>query len=492
MVGELLEEEGFLATLGAARGELFCDSDFDGLYVSGRGRPSHPPSVVAALLLLQLFYGVSDREAERRSRFDMSWKAALGLALSHRGIPHVVLVEFRARLVRAGMESFLGDRVKLAAKRAGVIGHRRTVDSTGVEDCVLTQDTITLIRSQIRRCLGVLAGIDAEAAAELAGLLSRDDYDRKAKPQIVWSDPAARAALVGELFGDAETVIGFCAGFDDSALGAAAELLGVVAGQDIDTPAGGSAPRIGRGVASDRVISTVDPDARHGHRSRSDRYDGYKLHVAADVDSDLITAAAATRANVHDAEVLEDLIEADPVPVAEIIADTHYGSGPTRQATADRGILLTAPAPPIPAREDPDMLSKADFGIDTEAAQITCPAGVTAPIPAPRGGKRRQVRFAASRCNPCELKARCTARDGGRIIEINPHEELLAPARAQRREPEFLSRYRQRSQAERKIAHIKARTKRVPWRGLAKANLWLDLRVAAVNLDRAGRLGIIG
>ncbi|WP_428122546.1 transposase [Candidatus Poriferisodalis sp.] len=101
------------------------------------------------------------------------------------------------------------------------------------------------------------------------------------------------------------------------------------------------------------------------------------------------------------------------------------------------------------------------------------------------------MRFAATDCSQCELKARCTTRDGGRIIEINPHEELLAPARAQRHEPEFLARYRLRSQAERKIAQIKSRTKNVPWRGLDKANLWLDLRIAALNLDRAGRLGII-
>ena len=448
--------------------------------------------MVAALLLLQLFYGVSDREAQRRSRFDMSWKAALGLPLEHRGIAHVVLVEFRARLVRAGMESFLGDRVKIAAKRAGVIGHRRTMDSTGVADSVLTQDTITLIRSQIRRCVGVLGGIDAEAAAELAGLLSRDDYDRGAKPQIMWADPQARAALVAELFGDAETVIGFCARFGDPGLAGAVELLRVVAGQDIEIAAdddGAQTPRIAQRVAPGRVISTVDPDARHGHRSRTDRYDGYKLHVSADVDSDLICSATATLATTHDAAVIEDLIDTDPVPVAEIIADTHYGSGPTRQAMADRGIYLVAPAQPIAARGD--KLTKADFDIDLEAATVTCPQGNTAPIPPPRGAKRRQARFAATDCAACELKPRCTTRDGGRIVEINPHEELLAPARAQRWTPEFLSRYRLRTQAERKIAQIKSRTKNVPWRGLDKANLWLDLRIAALNLDRAGRLGII-
>ena len=166
--GELLDEDGFLATLGAARGTVFDDEDFDGLYATRRGRPSHPPAVLAALLLAQLFYGVSDREAERRSRFDLSWKAALGLPLEHRGIPHVCLVEFRARLVRAGMEGWLHEQLLGLAKTAGVIGHRRVVDSTGIADCVLTQDTVSLIRSAVRRCLDLLGELDPGAAAACA------------------------------------------------------------------------------------------------------------------------------------------------------------------------------------------------------------------------------------------------------------------------------------------------------------------------------------
>jgi len=493
MVGDLLDTEGFLVTLGTARGDLFSDADFDVLYESGRGRPSHPPSVVAALLLAQLFYGVSDREAERRSRFDMSWKAALGLPLEHRGIPHVVLVEFRARLVKHGMESFLNDRVVSTAKRAGVVGHRRVVDSTGVPDSVLTQDTITLIRTGIRGCLKILKGVDGGAHEELVERLCRDDYQRQGKPQIMWSDAQARAELVAELFGDAQTVIEFCGRFDDPELADAVGLLGTVSGQDIEVAAdddGVETARIRQGVAKDRVISTVDPDARHGHRSRSDRYDGYKLHVSADIDSDLICSATATLATAHDATVLDHLIDNDPVPVAVVIADTHYGSGPTRQAMADKGIELVAPAPPATNRDG--MFSKTDFDIDLDAETITCPAGHTEPIPPPRDAKRRQVRFQTSDCGSCELKPKCTKRAAGRVVEINAHEELLAPARAQRWDPEFLDQYRQRAQAERKVAQVKSRIKGVPWRGITKVNVWLNLRIAALNLDRAGRLGIIG
>ncbi len=121
------------------------------------------------------------------------------------------------------------------------------------------------------------------------------------------------------------------------------------------------------------------------------------------------------------------------------------------------------------------MFSKADFDIDIDTRTITCPGANTAPIPAPSGHKRRQVRFETTDCSACELKARCTIRTAGRVVEINAHEEVLAPARAQRWDPEFLDRYRQRAQAERKVAQIKSRITGIPWRGLDKANLWLDL-----------------
>src|SRR5487761_2748861 len=178
---DLLDEEGFLPTLREARGTVFSDEDFDVLYPSPRGRPSHPPSVLAGLLLAQQFYGVSDREAERRSRVDLSWKDALGLPLEHRGIPHVCLVEFRARVVRAEMAGFFNEKLLEVAKRAGVIGHRRVVDSTGISDCVVTMDTISLITSASRHCLELLEVLDESLAASLRSSLWRSDYDEKRK-----------------------------------------------------------------------------------------------------------------------------------------------------------------------------------------------------------------------------------------------------------------------------------------------------------------------
>lgn len=479
---ELLDDEGFLPTLRSARGTVFTDADFDVLYPSGRGRPSHPPSVLAALLLAQLFYGVSDREAERRSRLDLSWKDALGLPLEHKGIPHVCLVEFRARVVRAEMAGFFNDKLLGVAKRAGVIGHRRVVDSSGIADCVVTMDTITLIRSAIRHCLERFRTLDRRAAGAVASSLARADYDERGKPEINWSSETERRELLAELYADASAVLTATAARDDAELEQASALLGVVAAQDLAEQDG--EVEITRGVAPGRVISTVDVDARHGHRSRQDRYDGFKVHLAVDVDSDLVTAAEASLATTHDAEVLPVLLESDPLAVQEVIADTHYGGGPIRHALGGAGIELVAPAQPSGAKKG--LFNKSEFAIDLENRTVMCPAGVTVEIKNMRA-RRPQVRFGAH-CATCALRDRCTTSAVGRIIEINAEEELLLQARAVRWTPEFRHRYRERARVERKNAQLKFRTQKVPWRGLAKADAWVKLRVAAMNLDRIGRM----
>jgi len=152
-------------------------------------------------------------------------------------------------------------------------------------------------------------------------------------------------------------------------------------------------------------------------------------------------------------------------------------------------IELVAPAPPISKRGE--YFSKADFTIDLENKVVTCPAGVRVAI-RPTRAKRTDVRFGEN-CRSCHLQAKCTTRAEGRIVEINPAEELLASARKARWTPEFKDRYKERARIERKNAQLKFRTQKVPWRGLVKADAWVKIRVAALNLDRIGRMpGLIG
>jgi hypothetical protein len=247
--------------------------------------------------------------------------------------------------------------------------------------------------------------------------------------------------------------------------------------------------RVAQRVAPERIISTVDPDARHGHRSRRDRYDGYKLHISVDVDSDLFVAGQATTATTGDGEVLADLLEDDPVAVSEVIGDTHYGSGENRRGLAEDGVELTAPAHPSAALKG--YFSKDEFRVDLDAGIVTCPAGQTATIPATKT-RRRQACFDPKLCAACPLRDRCTKRTKGRVIQINDNEELLIAARQARWTAEFRQRYRERARVERKNAQLKCRRAKLPWRGLPKANAWLKLRMAALNLDNLGRIAVLG
>lgn len=170
--------------------------------------------------------------------------------------------------------------------------------------------------------------------------------------------------------------------------------------------------------------------------------------------------------------------------VAEVIADTHYGDGETRKALAAKGIDLVAPAPPASARDG--LFNKDAFEVDLAAGTVTCPAGQVAIIAGK--ARRREARFGASTCQVCPLASRCTKRPGGHVVTISPNEALLAEARKARWDPGFRQRYGQRAQVERKNAHLKSRSSKLPWRGVTKADAWLKLRMAALNLDRLGKM----
>ena len=309
---------------------LFPDEMFADLFCDGRGRRSVPPRIVAVVMVLQRIEGCSDREAVDRFAYDVRWKyAAGGLEFDYPGFVHTVLVDFRARLAASQRPDRIFEVALDCARRAGLVGRRRVLDSTALYDAVATMDTVTLIRSAIR---GVLRVCDADLEVELRGLLVReDDYRAAGKPVCDYDDQQAREALVDALARDAHALL---AALDGRALAApveqAAKVLATVVGQDLDEGADGVF-RIARRVAKDRIISTVDPDTRHGHKTAARGFDGYKGHVSVDPDSEIIVATAVTAGNVGDAtgaaELLaDDLAEHDPKAEPEPVTEPQPGS----------------------------------------------------------------------------------------------------------------------------------------------------------------------
>lgn len=502
---------------------LFPDEMFADLFTDV-GRRSVPPMIVAVVMVLQRIEGLSDREAVERFAFDARWKyAAGGLDFDYPGFVHTVLVDMRARLLRSARPDRIFEVTLQAAKAAGLVGRRRVLDSTPLYDAVATMDTVTLIRSAIR---GLLKVADAELEAELRAVLSRDDdYAAAGKPVCDYDDAAARAALVDALARDA---MALAAELDGRKLPAevdkAAQLLATVAGQDLDRGADGVF-RIARRVATDRVISTVDPQARHGRKTSARGFDGYKGHLAIDPDSEIVTATEVTAANAGDAEPAADLL-ADDLPDdtdadagegddgnddpncgagagadapdgadrgedrPAVYGDSAYGAGKllARLETAGAQIFTKVQPPTAPG----GRFAKDRFTIDLDSGTVTCPNVVTVSIrPATTGGGTAV--FGAA-CAACPLAVQCTGSAAGRTITISAYEAELTRARTAQADPAWVADYRAtRPKVERKIGHLMRRRhggRRARVRGATNVAADFSLLAAAVNLARLGALGL--
>jgi transposase len=474
----LVEDDSVYAFLADHREELFKDEEFADLFPSGRGRPSVPASVICTVMVLQALEGQSDRDAIRQLRTRIDWKVACGLALDHPGFEFTILTYWRTRLRNSDRPNRVFDAVRAVVSATGVLAKktRRALDSTILDDAVATQDTVVQFISQIRRVRRLVEPTRA------VSLTVASDEGRK--PLIDWSDQVARGELITGLVTDANAVLGAAEDLVlDNEQRDAVGLLALVAGQDVEPGEEEGTWRITRGVAKDRVISTVDPQARHGHKSVAVRKDGFKAHICLEPDTGIITAVQVTPANSPDGKAGVELMAEEPSGL-EVLADSAYGSGPTRTAlkTAGHRLVIKAMASHPAVRGG---FVRDDFTVDHSARSVTCPAGHLARL------SGSGVAKFAPHCGSCPLKSRCT-KATARSFSVGEFDEELVLARAQWRTDELQTTYRHhRPMAERSIAWLVAKNnRRLRYRGVQKNNEWLMLRVAALNLRRLVNLGL--
>jgi Transposase DDE domain/Transposase domain (DUF772) len=510
LAGHLLPAGSVFAFLAQHRSRLFPAVMFADLFPSGRGRPSIPAEVIASVIVLQTLYGLSDREAADAVTFDLRWKAACGYAIDAAGFHPSTLTYWRRRLAASDRPQRIFEAVRDIVTQTGVLAgrQRRALDSTVLDDAVARQDTVTQLIASIRR-----VGRDVEGANDLIvadctrlSALTGQDYSQTAKPRIAWDDEAARDHLVSALVGDALALL---AALDveliTEAGGKPAEalaLLALVAGQDVEPAEGPDGTdgtdgrwRIARKTAPDRMISTVDTDTRHAHKTRERRQDGFKAHVVVEPDTGLTTAVRLTKTNGSensDATVGAELVAANPTIAdghtegqsVEVLGDSAYATGDMLHTLAGKQWLpLLKPWPLKPTI--PGGFTIDDFTHNHGARTLTCPAGVTRHVTAANNAV-----FGVA-CRGCPLAERCTTSATGRTVKLHRHDQLMRQHRHRAADPGFQHTYRtHRPMVERTIAWLTRGNRRVPYRGIAKNNTWLHHRIAALNLRRLLTLGL--
>lgn len=498
--------ENSIFHLLARDGDLLFPDDFFSDLFAEIGRDSIPPRIVAVVMVLQRFHGMSDREAVDAFAFDLRWKYAAGsLAFNYPSFAHTVLVDMRARLRRSDRPDRIFEVVLDVAKNAGLVGRKRALDSTALYDAVATQDTVTLVRSAIRALLKVL---DTTSRAEIRSVLQRDDdYIKAGKPLCDWENQAEREALVDALANDGLSALSLLEGRDlQPRIQQAAKLLATVIGQDLEETTNGRF-RIARRVARDRVISTVDPETRHGHKTSARRFDGYKGHIAIDPDSEIITATEVTPGNVADGAAAESLIGAEldalkSVKQAEnteekasleVYGDASYGVADLVERIEGAGAeALVKVQPASPPRKG--MFSQDEFRIDISSKTASCPNGVEVELRMRPDGSAVADFGRTGACAGCPLRQQCTESRSGRTLRIHAKHETLVRYRELQREEKWKARYRAtRPKVERKIGHLMRRKhggRRARVRGCERVRQDFSFLAAAANLARLAILGV--
>jgi len=496
-------DKSFYGLLALRGPEWFRDEDFAALYRMDFGRPSVPPSQLCIALLLQTHDGVSDEEAIERSAYDLRWKVALGLDLEEKLCAKSTLQRFRAKLVLNEAYGAVFERSVGACREAGLLGRRKltvAIDTTPVLGRGAVKDTYNLVSDAIHGLVEEacrLKGWDLAEVVEEQGLGRHFASSFKGAVELDWSDAKERRALVGQLVADARVVLALASqalrGFAKNAectqeLREAHALLADLLAQDIEEePEDGQGPQIRRGTARDRILSTTDPEMRHGRKSHSKAFDGYKASVVAETTNGVILATDIRAGNVHDSEGAAQLVtkaaECSGQDVDCMLGDTAYGNMEIRAEVEALGVEVVAKVPPGTRK---GMFGLKDFRIDKKRGVARCPAGK-------RSLRRDEIRgddpgwryvFSRNDCGPCTLRNQCTkGAKTARVVQITRKTETLQPLRRHQKTKRFRERYRKRVVVEHRIARmVQLGVRQARYFGSKKVGFQVALIAAVANL----------
>ena len=484
------------------RTELFepaFQEELAGMYrQTGAGKPPVPPALLAMATLLQAYTGVSDQEAVELTLDSKRWQLVLdGLEAEEPLFSQGALFDFRMRLMSTGMDQRLLERtVELARARGGFDAKplRLALDSSPLWGHGRVEDTFNLLghaAHQVIACLAELTQHEVAHVIEQIGLSLFEAPSLKAALDLNWDDAEQQQQALQRLCDELDalqTWIGahVPVALKQPPLTAALETLQTLMAQELEPGPAGGGTRIREGVAPDRQISLEDKEMRHGRKSAAQRFDGYKRHLARDIDEQLILAAVVFPANTPDTAGLDPLLVAVELQHREVTSlhiDRGYLGEPLINTYDEAGVVIICKPWPVPSLAG--HFSKLDFQIDLTTLQATCPAGQVVPI-----SPGKTASFPAATCQGCPQRALWTSRpSGGRTLTIHPQENLLQRLRVLPTTAEGRAALRERVAVEHGLAHVSQRQgNRARYNGTRKNTCHLRLVSAIQNLERAQAL----
>ena len=398
-----------------------------------KGKPVVPAAQLAMATLLQSYEQQSDAGATMNSMFDIRWKMVLN-CLNEETAPFSqgTLCDFRHRLIKHNMDVVLLEHTVNIAKEFGGFGHKQlriALDSAPLQGAGRVEDTFNLVGHALELLIDCIAHIkqtSEEAVIAETGVKLVGKSSIKAALDIDWSEPTEKYSAINTVLSDVDRLKQWLDIQPDNIkehkeLKESLLLLETVMEQNIEPdPNGGSC--IKRGTIPDRRISISDKDMRHGRKSSSRTINGFKQHIAVDLESKLILATCLRPANEpeHKASALLKPKVLNYGSVSELSIDRGYLAADWTAELYKTGKNVIAKPWTAPAASG--KFSKKSFSIDLVAATVTCPNNVTVAI---KGKKQKQAKFPGNQCNKCTYKAKCTDAIKGRVVSIHRDEQMM-------------------------------------------------------------------
>lgn len=459
------------------------------------GKEPLPPAMLAMVVLLQAYTGTSDAEAVELSVVDLRWQMVLDcLGTEKPAFSQGALQAFRERLIKHDMDRSLLERTaELARKTRGFdatkLPRALAIDSSPLEGAGRVEDTINLIAHAARKvveCAALLLNIEYQEVCKEAGIpLLLESSPKKALDRD-WANPKEKARATEDLMAQVFALQGWV---DEHLtiesttppLSEKLQTLQEVIDQDLEPdPSGGI--KIKKGVAKERRISITDSQMRHGRKSKNRPINGYKRHLAIDLDSGVIAACALTPANRPEEEATPDLerdLARQNLKIRELYIDRGYtDSSISLEVLAQGGQVVCRPR----SAYNFGLYTKDDFDINLAEKTVRCPAGIVIPI------RRRDntVRFSANECNSCSQKKSCTSDKNtkGRCIAIAPDEAFQQTLKEFVATSDGRQKLRRRTSVEHKLARlVRGQGRKARYVGCRKNLADIRRHAAVMNLE---------